>query len=76
MDRQQYFLNTNQNQVESLFVRQESYVSIYNGEVGKHDVAAKKALTSYAYMQCWKRVIDQSRNYQYRSCDKGTHNVI
>ena len=46
-----------QNHIDSLFIRQESYVSIYNGELGKHDVAAKKALTAYAYMQCWKRVV-------------------
>ena len=76
MDRQQYFLNTDQNQFESLFVWQESYVSIYNGEVGKHEVTAKKALISYAYIHCWKRVIDQSRNYQCRTYDEGTHNLI
>ena len=57
MERQQYFLNGDQNHVESLFVRQESYVSVYNGDVAKHDVQAKKHLSQYAYTNFWKKSV-------------------
>ena len=76
MERQQYFLNMDQNHVDSLFLRQESYISVYNGDLGKHDVAAKKALTSYGYTHCWKRIVNKSKNYQNRSSVNGTHNVV
>ena len=42
MERQQYFLNQDQNHIESVFVRRQSYVSTCNREIGKHDTVSQK----------------------------------
>ena len=76
MERQQYFLNQDQNHRDSLFVRQQSFVSTFNGEIGKHDIEAKKTLSSYAYNLCWLNPIKNSHKYQFRSCEKGTHFIV
>ena len=76
MERQQYFINFDRTATDDLYVRQSCYQSKYKGDLGKHDMEAKKILSAYAYKNYWLQAIKVSEQYQSRSCNKDTHHIV
>ena len=74
MIRQQYFMNLDQKNNDTLFLQQEHYRSTFVDEVRKMDETAKRYLSNYAYNHLWIKTLDGSHKFEHRlSVDKQRH---